>query len=1291
MKSPDKDLYKSLAEEPVPEEFLGLRAELDSLNDCLRFEATEKGYETEDALKRALSKAEAIGSEVDADRTFVGNPNSQSAAPQFIRDYQLLEKLGQGGMGAVYKALHTKLNKTVALKILPSGLERDELTLARFKREMKAVGQLHHPNIVAAFDAGEDEGCHFLVMELIAGDDLSQLSSFHGPLNECDACEIVRQAAVGLQEAHEHDMVHRDIKPSNLMLEVRKRKRKTTASVKVLDMGLALLTDAGGGNDLTSTGQLMGTLDYMAPEQADDTHTVDIRADIYSLGATLYKLLTGSPPFEGKRYNTTVKRLMAILNDEPVPLIKRRPNLSKEVCEVVNKMMAKSPADRYASPEELAEALAPLAEGHNIALLGDKENAPQPAGSENISTEVHAHIDTEPTLNFDAPTSVVGSTEKTLFKADAASTEQSQGVSNSQVAQRDSFWTRGKVAIAGAVLATVGVLLGVVIFLQKGDTTIRVEITDPDIEIRVKNGDVLLFGERTETIKVEPGDHTLKITRGDFSFETDKFALRKGEEVSVKIELIEGAIQVVKNGEVLNSETFREEKNANSTDPTQPSKIEPVASGLVKNATWERGSNSLVLGGAIPSPRQFEKIGRWQIADLTGGSGKSQWSPDGSLIACPVGGFTHVIDANTLQRKFSLAVPAYEMAWSPDSSWLVVIGNADQSDIVQRGIQFVSRNGVPGAFVHEKKYLGRSVRWAPDSSAIIVTGGQYQCLLTPEGETTFLQENEERILDVAWTSGKKTTDNKTMATCGDSWIQFWDNSGKRLKRFKAPFRAVDVEWSPDEESIVVECGSTLYAFSTEGEPLWEEPIIGVTDFAWSPDQRILAVAAGKSIQLYDREFKLKKTLQRQDNVVHFRWRPDSSGFLVMQRQTDSHYVPVEGEATALNVRSDWNKQSQHERYFAWNADGTRAVVALFGNVLFGFEGQTPKRMQLDLAPGYGTHFVKWDPQGERFVISRTVVGNLQMYDSEGGFLGGLTHPTVKAVDAAISNAGDRIALANNENFIQILGIDGAPQSQINANSIIRKVEWHPGDSHLLYCDSTSARVVDCETNKVVASLSFEADFLNAAFEPINGDTIAVSYKNECILWRWRVERTPQNRFTATSGYVTWSPDGKSLLITDTSGEATRYDLTGKSLGSFQLKGPVDQIQWSKIDNRIWIGGTEYSPSGELIGADDGLKATNGEPFESLPDSDALKASPNGKHMIQTKGDRVMLWDRTSGELDRIIQLLPENQYAIFSPAGELLYGSPKADEHLGYLVEETNGRISVLSHDEFLKRVGIEK
>jgi serine/threonine protein kinase len=271
-----------------------------------------------------------------------------------------LERLGAGGMGMVYLAQHLWLERSVAVKLLPEELLRDQDAVARFRREMRAVGRLNHPLIVRATDAGEAEGIPFLVTELVDGLDLTRLVRQCGPLRVDDACEIVRQAAEALQYAHGQGLVHRDVKPSNIMLT-------RDGAVKLLDFGLArgreVLTT------LTCSGTFLGTLDYMAPEQAGDSRNVDIRADLYSLGCTLYFLLTGQAPFGGAAYATPAGKLRGHLENPPPAIERLRARLPLRVLGTIERLMAKRPEDRFAAPVELAQALGPCSCRANLPRL----------------------------------------------------------------------------------------------------------------------------------------------------------------------------------------------------------------------------------------------------------------------------------------------------------------------------------------------------------------------------------------------------------------------------------------------------------------------------------------------------------------------------------------------------------------------------------------------------------------------------------------------------------------------------------------------------------------------------------------------------------------------------------------------------------------------------------------------------------------------------------------------------------------------------------------------------------
>jgi serine/threonine protein kinase len=295
----------------------------------------------------------------------------QVSAPQItdrfegrrLGQYEVHEKIGMGNMGAVYKALHVELGKIVALKVLPATL-MDEVSIARFKQEGRAAGRLDHPNIVTIHDAGRLEGIHYLVMAFVDGTDLARLVQSHGLLKVADACEVVRQAAHGLQHAFERGLVHRDVKPSNLMLA-------RDGLVKVLDLGIARsFAETPAVERLTATGMLLGTADYLAPEQWENPNAVDTRADIYSLGCTLYHLLAGYPPF-GPGYGSILTKMRAHLEDPVPPIAEARPDIPAELVNVLETMLAKNREERFSTPGELAEAIQPFCAGSNLTTLLD--------------------------------------------------------------------------------------------------------------------------------------------------------------------------------------------------------------------------------------------------------------------------------------------------------------------------------------------------------------------------------------------------------------------------------------------------------------------------------------------------------------------------------------------------------------------------------------------------------------------------------------------------------------------------------------------------------------------------------------------------------------------------------------------------------------------------------------------------------------------------------------------------------------------------------------------------------
>ncbi|MEZ6060445.1 MAG: serine/threonine-protein kinase [Planctomycetaceae bacterium] len=271
-----------------------------------------------------------------------------------LQQYQLRDTIGRGGMGHVFQARDTETGRVVAIKLMARSLVSNEALVTRFQREIKASARLNSPHVVKAINAGKVGETDFLVMEYVNGEQIDHIAARLERLPIGLACEIIRQTAVGLQHAHECGMVHRDVKPSNLMINW---DSEGIGTIKLMDMGLVRLTEDEEDRSVTRAGQVMGTPDYMSPEQGWDTSKVDIRSDIYSLGCTCFRLLTGSVPFSGAN---PLQVLSQRLQRDAPSIAGVRGDVPPELAAVVSRMTMRDPAARFQSPAEVAAMLAPL-------------------------------------------------------------------------------------------------------------------------------------------------------------------------------------------------------------------------------------------------------------------------------------------------------------------------------------------------------------------------------------------------------------------------------------------------------------------------------------------------------------------------------------------------------------------------------------------------------------------------------------------------------------------------------------------------------------------------------------------------------------------------------------------------------------------------------------------------------------------------------------------------------------------------------------------------------------------
>jgi WD40 repeat protein/serine/threonine protein kinase len=369
-----------------------------------------------------------------------------TGASLLLGSYVLLERVGQGGMGEVFKARNWKLGKIVALKLIrKEKLSRPD-AVRRFQREVRAAAQLSHPNVVHAFDADQVGDLHMLVMEYVEGIDLHKIVKEHGPLPVRQACDCVRQAALGLQHAFERGLVHRDIKPHNLL--VGNAGTPAAGVVKILDMGLARIEQTASDDStagMTQDGIVVGTPDYIAPEQVTGASSVDIRADLYSLGCTLYYLLAGRPPFAGGSYG---QKLMCHQTADPPAVDLVRPEVPPGLAAIARKLMAKLPEHRFQTPAELAAVLS-----RDLTDIPSGATPP-PSGVTAIPTATPVGAD---------------ETSSGWSRLDAVPASPSRGTSawGMQKAARERHWRRW--VAAGAVFLVVGfAFLGVLVYRQVG-------------------------------------------------------------------------------------------------------------------------------------------------------------------------------------------------------------------------------------------------------------------------------------------------------------------------------------------------------------------------------------------------------------------------------------------------------------------------------------------------------------------------------------------------------------------------------------------------------------------------------------------------------------------------------------------------------------------------------------------------------------------------------------------------------------------------------------------------------
>lgn len=452
-----------------------------------------------------------------------------------LGNYLIQDKIGSGGMGDVYLAEHSRMQRKVALKVLPKAMAEDEKTIRRFQREVQAAAKLSHSNIVTAFDADEAKGIHYLVMEYVDGTDLSALVKKQGVLSVEQTLDCILQAARGLEYAHNKGVIHRDIKPSNLLLD-------SEGTVKILDMGLARINNVDDENPvtaLTGSESVMGTVDYMSPEQAQSTHTADCRSDIYSLGCSLYYLVTGDSVYGGQ---TVVNRILAH-RDQPIPsLSATHGHVPHDVDAIYQKMIAKKPEDRFQTMQEVIDAI----ENCDLLKSSSKENT-EPSNPELHRFLQSQKIASSPTISMSTGKPLTATQDQTPPAGFLDNTL--KGTAFQPLEKRRKSSGRQRWVAAGVVLVSLLLLAGIVFKIETPAGTVILEVDQPEMAGAVVSVDdqkkiTINTGEDQEQITVEADEkkHTLKVTKAGFETFTRQFTVKAGEKETIRVRLIPLAV-----------------------------------------------------------------------------------------------------------------------------------------------------------------------------------------------------------------------------------------------------------------------------------------------------------------------------------------------------------------------------------------------------------------------------------------------------------------------------------------------------------------------------------------------------------------------------------------------------------------------------------------------------------------------------------------------------------------------------------------------------------------------------
>lgn len=1032
-----------------------------------------------------------------------------------LGNYVLLDQVGEGGMGQVFKAMHRRMERVVAIKILPARMSYQPSAVKRFHTEVKAISRLNHPNIVVAYDADEANGLHFLVMEYVEGSDLGALVKKDGPLPVAAAVSYVLQAARGLECAHRAGIIHRDIKPANLLLD-------RQGTIKVLDLGLARLTPAGESTgspsdqtELTQSGMLMGTIDFMSPEQAVDTHTADHRSDIYSLGCTLFFLLTGNCVFGG---GTGYDRLAAH-REKVVPRLRDvRSQVPDSVERVFQRMLAKKPQDRQQSMGDVIQDL----QACDVTLLGSPALSPPSVAPTRI-------LEGAPALR--AAEAVRPETCNPGVAADRL-TGNRQGAAS----QFKRWWAVPSVV---ALAATILIVAAWTYLVKRAGKTERTPGTVAQSTHRPELGGT----------DQQPTPGPLDPVPPARPAELKPVALAAPDRVGPE------------------SQPSRPQ----APPLWAPGLKEDALPGLVPRpaalpgiARWQ-AIRALPAGAAwsvtfSPDHRHLAVVaGGWgrifswpdrQLVRAVPSNYRLEWSPDGKWVAATDGTVVRIWNSETWRPGPVLkAHRAWVMclAWSPDSRWLATGGTWGDGTIrVWKASGELTATWEYAAGVS-------NVAWNRSASELFAGGGDGKVRAW-----NVATRQEREILDgfsdvyaLALSPDGKYIAAGDKGASGTSMTRVRNlESMKEEAALKSMLSVTGLAWSRDSRQLVGGSYDTSVSRWTIGdEPNWIPFYYqrlsvdhgGLEPTVWSLES-VAAIAASS-----DGEWIA--SVGRSGSVLSWNLLSDQPGPVIL---------PITCRCTA-----------------DWSPDGGAMVLAADEGAvcILRNDGTLDRELKDCRIPNWGC--VAWSPDGT-WIAASSYANTVQLRKPDGAVGPDLKGHANHVNRIAWKRDGQWLASSSSDGTVRIWKVDGTPGPVLSGHGApVHGVAWSPDGERLATSgDDKTVRLWKADGTPGPILSGHEGPVYTVGWSP-DGVRIASGEYHKICIWNseGKLESTLRETYFPVNG-IAWSADGRQIAKTGWQYVTAVVQLDGSEAGRWDGVWGAGSISWNGVQGKLLVGGCD---------------------------------------------------------------------------------------------------------------------